>query len=110
MFWSFQCGQNELQAGLGQRGNVNVNTELLDSLLGPRLDQAPDSRSFSAIISSAKADEKHPRKAVVRAMIHRGGNVATTEGKGICSHSSNAPEREGWSAVSPEPYPEEQED
>jgi hypothetical protein len=28
MFWSFRCGQNELQAGFGQRCNVAMRTKL----------------------------------------------------------------------------------
>jgi ribonuclease BN (tRNA processing enzyme) len=51
----------------------NINTELLDKILGKRLsNQDTKSDLFSAIISSAKADPHHPRKSVERAMIHRG--------------------------------------
>lgn len=85
----------------------NVSTELLDQLLGCRLPNQ-GSPHFSAIISSAKADEDHPRKAVVRAMIHRGAAVVTTEGKSVRS-SKNAPDR-GWHPLTPEPYPDEQEE
>jgi beta-lactamase superfamily II metal-dependent hydrolase len=88
----------------------NVSTELLDQWLGPRLQQKPaDAKStFRAIISSAKADEHHPRKAVVRALIHRGATVVTTEDGGKRT-SFNAPKRAGWSAAVPLEYPEEQE-
>jgi hypothetical protein len=37
------------------------------------------SELFTAMISSAKEDNDHPRKAVVRALRHRGAFVATTE-------------------------------
>lgn len=89
----------------------NVSTELLDRWLGPRLDAKPEagSETFTAVISSAKEDEDHPRKAVVRAMIHRGAKVITTEGISICI-GHNAPQRDGWGPVTPESYPEEQED
>ena len=89
----------------------NVSTELLDRWLGSRLaaPPAPGGESFTGIISSAKEDKHHPRKAVVRAIQHRGGRVVTTEGRNICSSSSNAPTRFGWTAVTSEPYPEEQE-
>jgi len=89
----------------------NVSTELLDRWLGPRLPEQPakGQELFSALISSAKKDEDHPRKAVVRAMIHRGGSVATTEGKTVRT-SVNAPPRDGWVALTPLPYPEEQEE
>lgn len=89
----------------------NVSTDLLDRLLGPRLGQElPEgSELFTAIISSAELDADHPRKAVVRAMIHRGGKVITTEGKSIRT-GVNAPPRDGWGPVKREPYPPDQEE
>lgn len=89
----------------------NVSTELLDHWLGPRLPAPPEKGKelFSAFISSAKKDAAHPRKAVVRAMIHRGGRVATTEGKTVRTQF-NAPKRDGWVPVTPLPYPDEQEE
>ena len=85
----------------------NVSTEVLDSLLGPKLES--QSETFSAIISAAKEDKDHPRKAVIRAFIHRGAKVITTEGNSIRT-GHNAPTREGWTSVEPVPYPEEQEE
>jgi hypothetical protein len=32
MFWSVQCGQNEIQAGLAQRGNVTTHRSLARSI------------------------------------------------------------------------------
>lgn len=89
----------------------NVSTELLDQWLGHKLAIKPEpgKGTFTAIISSAKADEDHPRKAVVRAMIHRGANVYTTEGNSIRS-SKNAPDRNGWNSAKVEEYPDEQEE
>ncbi|WP_440940232.1 ComEC/Rec2 family competence protein [Immundisolibacter sp.] len=89
----------------------NVSTAVLDRWLGSRLPRRPleGSETFTAIISSAKADKDHPRKAVVRAMIHRGAKVISTEGRNIRT-SHNAPSREGWSAVTPMPYPDDQEE
>jgi beta-lactamase superfamily II metal-dependent hydrolase len=88
----------------------NVSTEVLDRWLGPRLERQPEKgkETFSALISSAKKDEAHPRKAVVRAMIHRGAAVASTEGKTVRTQV-NAPTREGWVAVTALDYPEDQE-
>lgn len=85
----------------------NVSTEVLDSLLGPKLDS--QSEIFLAIISAAKEDKDHPRKAAIRAFIHRGAKVITTEGNSIRT-GHNAPTREGWTSVEPVPYPEEQEE
>jgi beta-lactamase superfamily II metal-dependent hydrolase len=92
-------------------GRHNVSTEILDRWLGQRLASKPaqGEGTFSAIISSAKEDTDHPREVVVRAMIHRGANVVTTE-DGAKRTSHNAPDREGWSAATPEPYPDEQEE
>lgn len=52
----------------------NVSTEILDRWFGPRLPTKPSAgeEKFQAIVSAAKKDEHHPRKAVVRAFIHRG--------------------------------------
>ena len=88
----------------------NVNTELLDQILGERLGSQPATTpaSFSAIVSSAKADEHHPRKSVERAMLHRGAHLVATEGQDIRT-SHNAPNREGWTSIACRPYPADQE-
>lgn len=88
----------------------NVSTETLDMWLGQRLAAKPaeGQELFTAIVSSAKEDEDHPRKAVVRAMIHRGARVVCTEGQDIRTQK-NAPAREGWGPVTLRPYPEDQE-
>lgn len=90
----------------------NVSSDILNALLGPPYSNevSAPARAFTALISSALADEHHPRKAVVRAMRHRGGSVIATEGKTICSHSAGTPPRAGWTPVEPMPYPYEQED
>lgn len=89
----------------------NVSTEVLDRWLGARLSTKPEkgNETFTAFISSAKEDKDHPRKAVVRACIHRGANVVTTEGANIRT-SHNAPDRAGWVPATPVEYPEEQEE
>lgn len=89
----------------------NVSTELLDQILGPKLDGhvGTGNELFTALISSAAADPDHPRKAVERAMHHRGGHVVATEGSDKSS-GWNAPNRPGWHALASRPYPAEQED
>lgn len=87
----------------------NVSTEILDELLGERHSQRPVSTSFTAIISSAKKDSHHPKKAVIRAMIHRGAKVITTE-DGDIRTGWNAPSRDGWGPIDGIGYPNEQED
>lgn len=89
----------------------NVSTEILDRWLGARLPEKLEDgcEKFTAIISASKEDKDHPRKAVIRACIHRGAKVISNEGKDIRTQY-NAPHREGWTAVQPLPYPEEQEE
>lgn len=97
--WAFQVPHHG--------GRHNVNTELLDRWLGPRLDAQPASTTFNAVCSSAAADEDHPRKSVVRAMLHRGAHFVATEGKGV--RIGIGVSRQGWSALPQTPYPTEQE-
>ena len=91
----------------------NVCTDILDLWLGDILPESerPEegAGSFTAIISASEEDEDHPRKVVIRACIHRGAKVVSTEGKNIRT-SYNAPTRDGWTATIPLDYPEEQEE
>lgn len=89
----------------------NVSSEILDRWLGERLPAPPAAgqERFTAVVSSAKKDTDHPRKAVVRALMHRGAKVVATESRTIRMSGGAAPPRDGWTAVAPEPYPEEQE-
>jgi len=90
-------------------GRRNVSTELLDRWLGPRLPQVlPEgSELFTAMISSAKEDTDHPRKAVLRALRHRGAFVATTEEAAFTIYKNI---NRGWGPLKNVPYPDEQED
>ena len=90
----------------------NVSSEILDHWLGEKLWVKPEegNEKFTAIISASKEDEDHPRKAVIRACIHRGAKVVSTESSSIRINSPNAPYREGWVAAQALPYPEQQEE
>ena len=89
----------------------NVSTDILDLWLGQKLVEKPveGKESFHAVVCASKDDDDHPRKAVLRAFIHRGGRIITTE-HGHKRMGHNAPDREGWVAAEPVPYPEEQEE
>ncbi|MBW8042627.1 MAG: MBL fold metallo-hydrolase [Planctomycetes bacterium] len=90
----------------------NVSTEILDRWLGPRLSSKPaeGEEIFEAIISASKKDKDHPRKAVIRATIHRGGATFTfAKAPELCS-GHNAPVRAGWVPAPNSLYPEEQEE
>ena len=87
----------------------NLSSRLLDIWLGDRLPSGPTpSPSGLAVISANQNDLQHPKKAVVRALIHRGQRVVQT--KGILNlRSSSAPNR-GWAMAVPLDYPVDQED
>ena len=89
----------------------NVSTEVLDMLLGERLEEKPDNTSsgFTAIISASEDDKDHPRNSVIRAFYHRGARSVTSTEKNGLRTSMNAPKREGWVTATPIPYPNEQE-
>jgi beta-lactamase superfamily II metal-dependent hydrolase len=89
----------------------NVSSELLNIWLGGKLAQKPieGKELFSALISASEKDNDHPRKSVIRALIHRGSKVCVTKGKGFCSRKNN-PNREGWSTMKGMEYLEDQEE
>ena len=88
----------------------NVSTNILDFFLGQRLPKklGKGYEKFTAIISASKADKDHPRKAVVRACIHRGAKVISNQ-DGNKYVFCNRPLRNGWTNVTGLPYPEDQE-
>jgi hypothetical protein len=91
-------------------GRRNLTTELCDRWLGLRLPSLlPEgSELFNALISSAKEDTDHPRKAVIRAMPHRGAFIATTE---ECAFRAQKNSPNPWPAkLTNVAYPSEQEE
>jgi beta-lactamase superfamily II metal-dependent hydrolase len=87
----------------------NVSSDLLDSLVGGKLSAPVGSGNelFSAIVSSALEDTHHPKKAVERALHHRGAKVLATEGVSIVT-GWKRPDR-GWGPLPSRAYPTEQE-
>ena len=87
----------------------NVSTDVLNKWLGDILPEVhiPPNGKF-AIISANRNDAEHPKKAVIRAMIHRGRRVFQTGGT-FCVSSDNAPPR-NWAPAIPLEYPRVQED
>ena len=92
----------------------NVLTEVLDRWLGPRLRQRlPEGQGrFKALICANPDDKDHPRRAVVRGLIHRGADVAQTTGTrgGYLRTAKNAPPRDDAVPAQLLLYPEEQEE
>lgn len=90
----------------------NVCTEILNLWLSnilPESDRPEEGTgSFTTIISASEEDEDHPKNVVVRACIHRGAKVVSTQGNNLRT-GCNAPKREGWTAATPLEYPPDQE-
>jgi len=84
----------------------NVDSDVLDRWLGPRHARR-GAETHHAVISASREDEDHPRKAVVRACVHRGGRVLSTANGSIHVHNG-APDR-GWLQATPLEYPRDQE-
>ena len=86
----------------------NLSSRILDKWFGPVLSMAPDSSEvkFTAMISASDKDEDHPRKVVVRSLIHRGGSVIQTKGNNIRTQK-NAPARPDYYPIQSLTYPEE---
>ena len=89
----------------------NLSSDLLDTWLGTKLSSPVKSPKRRAIVSANQQDKDHPKKAVVRALIHRGRRVIQTDGV-LHLRSSGAPDRPSsiWSSVTPLEYPMDQED
>ncbi|HHA2534777.1 TPA: MBL fold metallo-hydrolase [Stenotrophomonas maltophilia] len=90
----------------------NLSTEIMDELFGPRLPSMVDKgqETWTAVCSSAKLDEAHPRLAVKRAFIHRGARFIATESRSIRSYGGDAPKRNDWTPVEGDPYPDSHEE
>ncbi len=90
-------------------GRHNLSSELLDFWVGPKQPSltAPGQERFQAAISSAKEDLLHPRKVVLRAILHRGGFVLTTEDGPATLQRNSA---RNYNAVPNASYPDEQEE
>lgn len=85
----------------------NVSPDILDKWLGPKLASQQEVGHFQAIISANRNDKNHPRKAVVRALIHRGAKVY--QPVGVLSSFKNSPSR-GWTSAALLDYPNEAEE
>lgn len=84
----------------------NVSTEVLDRLLGPA-GQMITGRA--AVVSCARASDKHPSRRVSNAFLRRNCPVTATNGRTILCHSPGF-NRPNWSPVEPLPFYEDVED
>lgn len=86
----------------------NVSSDVLDKWLGAKLPEEAESPKQQAIVSANRQDADHPKKAVVRAMIHRGRRVYQPSGT-LHTFAGDAPRR-GWPSATPLSYPTDMED
>lgn len=86
----------------------NVSSDILDKWLGKKFATEPTSPHFSAIVSANQKSKDHPKKAVTRALVHRGAKVVKSNS--VTCTGKNAPDRDGWSAATPLEYPTDMEE
>lgn len=91
-------------------GRRNLSSDILDKWLGPKLPAQPSAATFSVAISANEFDDDHPRKAVSRALIHRGGGILSTKGKKHVYWFKNKSLRSGWLHSAHEEYPDKSEE
>ncbi|MRT12973.1 MBL fold metallo-hydrolase [Enterobacteriaceae bacterium RIT711] len=83
----------------------NLSLDILDSLFGPKIASQKDCmEKFTAVVSAAKNDKKHPRNVIVRALMHRGAKVYTTK-NGWHRQYKNTDKRPGAVKSTPMDYP-----
>ena len=85
----------------------NLSSDVLDRWLGPKLGSEANDAVGWAIVSANGKDTDHPRKAVVRALIHRGHRVYQT--KGTLHVHKDGPGRQ-WTAATRLQYPADMEE
>jgi|DewCreStandDraft_2_1066082.scaffolds.fasta_scaffold00009_124 beta-lactamase superfamily II metal-dependent hydrolase len=84
----------------------NVGPTILNRIVGPI--KQTESYDKAAYVSASKDGQpKHPAKKVVNAFKRRGAQVYATQGRTLWHHSSDAPQRQGWSNATPLPFYEE---
>ena len=84
----------------------NVNTKVLDDILGGKFPENNVERRGSSIASVAKEADDHPRKAVTNAFITRGFSCIRTAGVPIRHHRGDMPDRD-WALATPIKYADE---
>lgn len=85
----------------------NLSSDVLDLWLGAKQAPTMAPTTLWAVVSANRNDRNHPKKAVIRALVHRGRSVFQTNGT-LCMHSAGAPNR-GWHNAQPLAYPQDQE-
>lgn len=91
-------------------GRRNLSSEILDKWLGPKLPAKIANPTFSVAISANEFDDDHPRKAVRRALMHRGGGILSSKSRKHVYWFKNKPLRLNWSHIPHEEYPEDTEE
>lgn len=88
----------------------NLSSELLDVIIGDKFNtkrEAEAAKRLITVISAGKNDSNHPRKAVVRALYHRGAKIFDTKKGGFHKGTSK---RDNWNNATLLTYPLDTED
>ncbi len=85
-------------------GRHNLNSEVLDDLLGRKIQESSNDIRGRAYASVAIKAEEYPRKVVLNAFITRGYLCASTAGHVKSYKEGTMPNRAGWVAITPIPY------
>ncbi|MCY4362893.1 MAG: hypothetical protein OXE42_12030 [Gammaproteobacteria bacterium] len=103
MVWSSQLAQWALIQIPHHGSRRNVGPTILNRLVGTPLPPGMTRNVFAVVSTASKGDPKHPYKAVMNALTHRGVNAMATRGK-TTRYAYNAPCRWGWNAVVSDQY------
>lgn len=83
----------------------NMSSSILDIFFGSKFESRNSyEERFTAVVSAAKNDKKHPRNVIVRALMHRGAKVFTTK-NGWHRQYQNTGKRHGAVKSVPLEYP-----
>ena len=83
----------------------NINPDILDKLIGPKLSNEPLISIKTAVVSVAKKDDgKHPSKRATNAFRRRGVPVHQTRGGLIYHSTGNAPRKNMYATATPIPF------
>ena len=102
---SFQSGSLNFIQMPHHGSRHNVNTEILDGLLGQKNPKNSPEDCGVSFASVAKEADGHPKKAVVQAFITRGYSCFSTSGHSLEHKRGNMPSKLGYSPSTSIPYP-----
>jgi len=82
-------------------GRQNVNSAVLDLLLGKKIPEESNEEIGLSFASVAKEAEGYPKNAVTNAFTTRGYSCSATKGESICYRGGKMKDRDGWTSLTP---------